>query len=62
MSLRPQSARRRNSYIEVEANPLEQAIQPGGVATGVKFESLAEALPISQSDCADLIANLKSQR
>lgn len=62
MSLRPQSARRRNSYIEVEANPFEQALQPGGASTGIKVASLVDAVPMSPIDCAALVTDLKSQR
>lgn len=60
MSLRTQAAKRRNSYIEIEGNPLETGVVPEGLQ--VKLENLSDAKPMEAGDLKSLLAYVKAQR
>lgn len=59
MSLRTQAAKRRNSYIEIEGNPLETGVVPEGLQ--LKVENLSDAKPIEEEDLKNMVKYVKAQ-
>lgn len=54
------AGRRRNSFVQIATNPLEDGAAVAAAAVGPKVESLGDSLPILADEFGGLVETLKS--